>query len=298
MTEPKMEQTVENKENYVDETKLGMKYSPVSSHQNLSSPIRKRPERSPSPVRRRAKIIAPNESYRQHAASLRLPNYSSFSSYMPIEKPKYSSVSLWMKDALYKTYPEHAARSTYTSMFDDIVSAGPFSRNLYSTSRLIERSRSRSREQQVATRLSRSDSYYNRRTLNYMPVTYRNRDFSTPPISTIRYAPSRSGSFLSFMEYSGQKQHELARSSSRLLAYDGLSRTSSRSSIEMFYNSGRLSRVDSYIRDMDRRFEYDFPSNYTRCSTFRSYLPQIYAPAAGYRVCCSLFIAKISNHHF
>uniref|UniRef100_A0A0R3S7B0 Plakophilin-4 n=1 Tax=Elaeophora elaphi TaxID=1147741 RepID=A0A0R3S7B0_9BILA len=89
------------------------------------------------------------------------------------------------------------------------------------------------------------------------------------------------------MEYSGQKQYELARSSSRFSALDGLSRASSRSNIDMFYDTGRLSRVDSYVRDLNRNTEYGFPSSYAKYrSPSRPYLPQEYTPINGYRVRC------------
>ncbi|VDN43703.1 unnamed protein product [Gongylonema pulchrum] len=124
-------------------------------------------------------------------------------------------------------------------------------------------------------------------TSSYATPPIRTRDYSTPPLSSIHRAPSRSGSFISFMEYSGQKQFELARSSSRLSAYDGLSRASSRSNLEMFYDTGRLSRVDSYVRGLDDRIEHQFSSTYAKYhSPSRPYFPHEYTPVNGYRVRC------------
>lgn len=68
-----------------------------------------------------------------------------------------------------------------------------------------------------------------------------------------------------------------------------LEHCSSRSNIEMFYDTGRLSRVDSYVRGLDRRIEHEFPSTYAKYrSSSRPYLPQEYTPVSGYTVRCYL----------
>ncbi|VDP13214.1 unnamed protein product [Onchocerca flexuosa] len=285
--------------------------SPPGRHSPSS--VRKRQERSPSPVRRNATYKSYDQdfrlkfssnhqdTYRQKGPPPRMPSYLSFSSYTPVEKTTYSPISPWVQNNAQKYRNDYTAvstykpPSTYTSIFDDIVSSGPFSTSLYSTSRLLERSRSRSRELRNALRSKRSTSNYYRYTSNYATPPFRTRDYSTPPLSSVYHPSSRSGSFISFMEYTGQKQYELARSSSRLSAFDGLSRTSSRSNIDMFYDKERLSRVDSYVRDLNRNIEYGLPSTYMKYrSPSRPYLPQDYTPINGYRVCCLKFLSHYS----
>uniref|UniRef100_A0A2K6W354 Uncharacterized protein n=1 Tax=Onchocerca volvulus TaxID=6282 RepID=A0A2K6W354_ONCVO len=263
--------------------------SPPGRHS--PSPVRKRQERSPSPVRRNATYKSyDQDTYRQKGPPPRMPSNLSFSSYTPVEKTTYSPISPWVQNNAQKYRNDYTAvstykpPSTYTSIFDDIVSSGPFSTSLYSTSRLLERSRSRSRELRNALRSKRSTNNYYRYTSNYATPPFRTRDYSTPPLSSVYHPSSRSGSFISFMEYSGQKQYELARSSSRLSTFDGLSRASSRSNIDMFYDTERLSRVDSYVRDLNRNIEHSLPSIYMKYrSPSRPYLPKDYTPINGYR---------------
>ncbi|VIO87334.1 Uncharacterized protein BM_BM5950 [Brugia malayi] len=265
------------------------------ARQIISSPPRRR---SPSPVRRdtnRENRESKYKSYdqdthRQRGPPPRMPNYLSFSSYIPVEKKAYSPVSPWVQNAAQKYRNDYTAasaykpKSIYTSIFDDTVNSGPFSSDLYSVNRLLERSRSRSRELRNALRSKRSTSNYYRYTSNYATPPLRTRDYSTPPLSSVYHSSSRSGSFISFMEYSGQKQYELARSPSRFSNFDGLSRASSRSNVDMFYDMERLSRVDSYVRDLNRNTEYGFPSTYVKYrSPSRPYLPQEYTPINGYR---------------
>lgn len=55
----------------------------------------------------------------------------------------------------------------------------------------------------------------------------------------------------------------------------------------MFYDTERLSRVDSYVRDLNRNVEYGLPSTYAKYrSPSRPYLSQEYTPVTGYRVRC------------
>ncbi|KAM3725829.1 hypothetical protein ACO02O_02659 [Dirofilaria immitis] len=265
------------------------------THRRSPSPIRKRQERSPSPVRKKTTYGSTYMSYdqdkhRQRGPPARMPSYLSFSSYTPVEKTTYSPISPWIQNTTRKYRNDYTAvsiykpPSTYTTIFDDIVNSGPFSSSLYSTTRLLERSRSRSRELRNALRSKRSTSNYYRYTSSYATPPFRTRDYSTPPLSSVYHPSSRSGSFISFMEYSGQKQYELARSPSRFSAFDGLSRTSSRSNIDVFYDTERLSRVDSYVRDLNRHVEYGLPSAYAKYrSPARPYLTQEYTPINEYR---------------
>ena len=46
------------------------------------------------------------------------------------------------------------------------------------------------------------------------PVPLRSRDYSTPPSSMVSRAPTAGSSFVSFMDYAGAKQYEMARSQS------------------------------------------------------------------------------------
>lgn len=90
---------------------------------------------------------------------------------------------------------------------------------MYSTSRLLERSRSRTRERRQAFRQQRSASQYARYTAN-LPAPLRTREYSTPRSASVSRAPSRSGSFVSFLDYSGAKQYELSRNPSRGSLYE------------------------------------------------------------------------------
>ncbi|KAK6111047.1 hypothetical protein QQG55_42100 [Brugia pahangi] len=289
------EKKVPEKEKYAKEEQhaaVNERESLPPARQIISFPPRRR---SPSPVRRDTNRESKYKSYdqdthRQRGPPPRMPNYLSFSSYIPVEKKAYSPVSPWVQNAAQKYRNDYTAASTYkpksiyTSIFDDTVNSGPFSSDLYSVNRLLERSRSRSRELRNALRSKRSTSNYYRYTSNYATPPLRTRDYSTPPLSSVYHSSSRSGSFISFMEYSGQKQYELARSPSRFSNFDGLSRASSRSNVDMFYDMERLSRVDSYVRDLNRNTEYGFPSTYVKYrSPSRPYLPQEYTPINGYR---------------
>ncbi|VDK47048.1 unnamed protein product [Cylicostephanus goldi] len=95
------------------------------------------------------------------------------------------------------------------------------------------------------------------------PAPQRTREYSTPPSREYSRPPSRSGSFISFLEYSGSKNGELSRNASRTSIYDApLSRSYSRP--DLYVGAGRLSRVDSYVRDLHTPYEYEMPSTYDR----------------------------------
>ncbi|VDM20827.1 unnamed protein product [Wuchereria bancrofti] len=62
----------------------------------------------------------------------------------------------------------------------------------------------------------------------------------------------------------------------------------------MFYDTERLSRVDSYVRDLNRNTEYRFPSTYVKYrSPSRPYLPQQYTPINIYRT----YNSPLSQRH-
>ncbi|KAJ1352061.1 hypothetical protein KIN20_008250 [Parelaphostrongylus tenuis] len=112
-------------------------------------------------------------------------------------------------------------------------------------------------------RSQRSASNYYRLTSQY-PAPQRAREYSTPPSREYSRPPSRSGSFISFMEYSGAKNGELSRNASRSSIHDSALALSRSSSRDIFYGGGRLSRVDSYVRDLHTPYEYEMPSSYDR----------------------------------
>ncbi|VDM39198.1 unnamed protein product [Toxocara canis] len=293
------------------EEETPMKESRQEIPERVSPPPRARRERSPSPVRQKQAI--PHEvsfnhydqdSFRTKGAPTRLPTNESFSSYTPVEKAAYSAISPWVQSSPRKYHTDYSRLSTYRSpslylsQFDEMVSTGlnlqelpklaivklpltgAFSASLYSTNRLLERSRSRARERKHAMRSARSASNYYRYTSTYATTPIRTREYSTPPSSILTRQPSRSTSFISFMEYSDAKQHEMMRSRSRSHGLESLySRSGSRINIEPFYETGRLSRVDSYVRDMNRQYESRVPSAYAKYrSSSRS---SIYAPLDG-----------------
>ncbi|VDM56457.1 unnamed protein product [Angiostrongylus costaricensis] len=208
------------------------------------------------------------EDSHRHIPPPRIPTMTSFSSWSPLDRSTYTPVSPFVVNP-YKYRNEYTANcdyrpsNNYLSQFDDIVNTGAFSSALYSTTRLIERSRSRTRERRQAMRSQRSASNYYRLTSQY-PAPQRAREYSTPPSREYSRPPSRSGSFISFMEYSGSKNGELSRNASRSSINDSALALSRSSSRDIFYGGGRLSRVDSYVRDLHTPYEYEMPSNYDR----------------------------------
>uniref|UniRef100_A0AAF5I2X7 Uncharacterized protein n=1 Tax=Strongyloides stercoralis TaxID=6248 RepID=A0AAF5I2X7_STRER len=197
----------------------------------------------------------------------KLQSNSSFSSWMPTESASYTPKSPYVLNTAYKYKTDYISSyrppsSFYTTMFDDIVSTGPFSSSLYATNRLLERSRSRTRERKSALRNIRSSSNYTKY-ISSAPSPMRTREYSTPPTRELSRPPSRSGSFVSFMEYSGAKQYELARDSSRNNIFDGLCRSASRGDVDLYSGSGRLSRVDSYVTKMNHNYDYETPKTYS-----------------------------------
>ncbi|KAI1710363.1 hypothetical protein DdX_10721 [Ditylenchus destructor] len=198
----------------------------------------------------------------------RLPTSTSFSSYSPPERTQYQSISPWVSTAgkyrnEYTVGMAPVASTPYTSLFDDIASTGPFSSSLYATSRLLERSRSRTRERRNAMRSQRSASNYYRFASQY-PAPLRTRDYSTPPSAAVSRAPSRAGSFISFMDYAGKSHYDLVRNPSRGSLYDStqaLSRSTSHG-IDYFLGGGRISRVDSFVNNLNSRYEWGVPSTY------------------------------------
>uniref|UniRef100_A0A0K0D3R9 Uncharacterized protein n=1 Tax=Angiostrongylus cantonensis TaxID=6313 RepID=A0A0K0D3R9_ANGCA len=132
---------------------------------------------------------------------------------------------------------------------------GAFSSALYSTTRLIERSRSRTRERRQAMRSQRSASNYYRLTSQY-PAPQRAREYSTPPSREYSRPPSRSGSFISFMEYSGSKNGELSRNASRSSIHDSaLALSRSR------YTRNFCSKKEKRNKNSVLRYEYNQLSN-------------------------------------
>uniref|UniRef100_A0A9J2NZV6 Uncharacterized protein n=1 Tax=Ascaris lumbricoides TaxID=6252 RepID=A0A9J2NZV6_ASCLU len=256
--------------------------------QHVSPPPRPRRERSPSPVHRKPAAVPretsfvhyDQDTFRTKGAPPRLPTYASFSSYTPVEKPTYSALSPWVQSATgkyrseYSSIGSYRSPSLYLSMFDELVSTGPFSSSLYSTNRLLERSRSRTRERKNAMRSARSASNYYRYTSTYAAAPVRTRDYSTPPSSAVTRPPSRASSFISFIEYSGAKQYELARSRSRSYGFES---PYSRSG-HVFYSraqvSSRFTKQDAcrestvmcvkWIDDMNRGYPAHMPSTTRR----------------------------------
>ncbi|XGW33532.1 hypothetical protein V3C99_017720 [Haemonchus contortus] len=249
---------------------------PVRQRAASPSPPRRARPSSPSPERRPARdYTSYDQDSHRHVPPPRLPTTTSFSSWSPPEKSSYTAISPFVTNPNkyrneYTASCNYRPNNTYLSHFDDIVNSGAFSSALYSTTRLIERSRSRTRERRQAMRSQRSMSNYYRYlydsyTSQY-PAPQRAREYSTPPSREYSRPPSRSGSFISFMEYSGSKNGELSRNASRSSIYDSaLSRSGSRvNNADLYYGGGRLSRVDSYVRDLHTPYEYEMPSTYER----------------------------------
>ncbi|KAF7635687.1 hypothetical protein Mgra_00004929 [Meloidogyne graminicola] len=231
-----------------------------------------RPERSPSP------------DLKAETKPARMPAGESFSSWTAAERDSYKPISPWVDRSSkyrneYTVGEPPAAPTAYTAYFDDLVTSGPFASSLYSSSRLLERSRSRTRERRHALRSqSQSRNYFRSvvestnplflyRFASQLPAPLRTRDYSTPASSLISRAPTAGSSYTSFMDYAGAKQYEMARSQSlqRSPLYQSnlaLSRSTSRGGIDYYLGTGRSSRVDSYVDSLHRPYDWNVPSNY------------------------------------
>lgn len=163
----------------------------------------------------------------------RVPVHTTYSSYAPADSykssytPYSSSITPARKYQNEYTSSYNYRRSTpsYVSTFDNYVSVGSFSQNLWSS----ERSRSRTRDRYSSR--ERASSSYSR----YGPtqLASRRRDYSAPPVSSrpsstySSAAPSRQTSYSNLLSYVESKNNELRRdrSRSRVSDYD-LSRSS------------------------------------------------------------------------
>uniref|UniRef100_A0A915M5J9 Uncharacterized protein n=1 Tax=Meloidogyne javanica TaxID=6303 RepID=A0A915M5J9_MELJA len=268
-----------------------------------------RPERSPSPVSFRREpasrdYMPYDQDLKGETKPARMPAGESFSSWTAADRDSYKPISPWVDRSSkyrneYTVGEPPAAPAAYTAFFDDLVTSGPFASSLYSTSRLLERSRSRTRERRHALRSqSQARNYYKSvvestnplflyRFASQLPAPLRTRDYSTPPSSLISRAPTAGSSYTSFMDYAGAKQFEMARSQSlqRSPLYQSnlaLSRSTSRGGIDYYLGTGRSSRVDSYVDSLHRPYDWNVPSNY---ETYRaSNRGQIgFAPLSNYQ---------------
>ncbi|KAL7077563.1 hypothetical protein ACQ4LE_003449 [Meloidogyne hapla] len=248
-----------------------------------------RPERSPSPVSFRREpssrdYMPYDQDLKGETKPARMPAGESFSSWTAADRDSYKPISPWVDRSSkyrneYTVGEPPAAPAAYTAFFDDLVTSGPFASSLYSTSRLLERSRSRTRERRHALRSqSQARNYYKcvvestvplfrYRFASQLPAPLRTRDYSTPPSSLISRAPTAGSSYTSFMDYAGAKQFEMARSQSlqRSPLYQSnlaLSRSTSRGGIDYYLGTGRSSRVDSYVDSLHRPYDWNVPSNY------------------------------------
>lgn len=232
------------------------------------------PPESPAPIRssRRAEVDGgagaeykayDQDSHREDVPA-RLPSSTSFSSWATAERTDYKPISPWVNSSSkyrneYTVGEAARPKPAYSSYFDDLVSIGPFNSQLYSSSRYLERGRSRSRRRAGAGR-----NLY--RFSSQIPAPLRTRDYSTAPTGWASRAPSRASSFISFLEYSGAKQYDLARS--RSLSRPGslynsnlaLSRSSSRGGVDYYLGTGRMSRVDSYVSNLHTPYEWKLPN--------------------------------------
>ncbi|KAI6201537.1 hypothetical protein M3Y96_00852800 [Aphelenchoides besseyi] len=250
--------------------------SPPAARATSPSPPPRHRAQSPSPPPRRGRDAAPSGDYTSYdqdshreTIPARIPAATSFSSWNPPERSSYQPISPWVNTS-QKYQSEYTSNSTYhppntyTSMFDDLVNTGPFSQSLYATNRLLERSRSRTRERRQAFRSQRSASQYLRYS-SQLPAPLRTREYSTPRSSSVSRVPGRYGSFTSFLDYSGSKNYELSRFGSRGSLYDStqaLSRSNSRGNIDYFLGAGRMSRVDSFVNNLNSRYEWQVPANH------------------------------------
>ncbi|CAJ0577355.1 unnamed protein product, partial [Mesorhabditis spiculigera] len=250
--------------------------SPVPERR--SSPPARRASPSPPPRREPQRITQTYDDYDKDShrkiPPAREPVGESFSSWTPADSgKKYESISNYASDVSKKYDSGYSSSYTptvqaYTRKFDDYVSTGPFSNALYSTSRLVSRSRSRTRERRNSRRAQRSSSNYYRSMFSSAlpaPAAMHSREYSQPPPSAVIRTPGRSTSFASFIDYAGQKNYELQRTSSVVAdSANALSRSSSRGNVDLYLGGGRLSRVDSFVNHMDTPYEAYQPASYER----------------------------------
>uniref|UniRef100_A0A914HSD1 GDT1 family protein n=1 Tax=Globodera rostochiensis TaxID=31243 RepID=A0A914HSD1_GLORO len=284
----------------------------VSEEETEAPPGPPRPERSPSPMQRREpsardRDYMPYDQDTLHeTVPARLPTATSFSSYSPAERETYKPISPWVDQSSkyrneYTVGEPPVAPAAYTAFFDDLVATGPFASSLYSTSRLLERSRSRTRERRQALRSqSQARNYY--RFASQYPAPLRTRDYSTPPSSYLTRAPTAASSFVSFIDNYGAKQYDLARSQSlhRKSVYNSnmaLSRSVSRGGVDYYLGSGRMSRVESYADALHSRYEWNMPSSHDMY--YASNRGQVgYAPLANYQSYVSGLQRSLSREKF
>uniref|UniRef100_A0A183CER3 Trichohyalin-like n=1 Tax=Globodera pallida TaxID=36090 RepID=A0A183CER3_GLOPA len=284
----------------------------VSEEETEAPPGPPRPERSPSPMQRREpsardRDYMPYDQDTLHeTVPARLPTATSFSSYTPAERETYKPISPWVDQSSkyrneYTVGEPPVAPAAYTAFFDDLVATGPFASSLYSTSRLLERSRSRTRERRQALRSqSQARNYY--RFASQYPAPLRTRDYSTPPSSYLTRAPTAASSFVSFIDNYGAKQYDLARSQSlhRNSVYNSnmaLSRSVSRGGVDYYLGSGRMSRVESYADALHSRYEWNMPSSHDMY--YASNRGQVgYAPLANYQSYVSGLQRSLSQEKF
>ncbi|KAH7715680.1 Protein T23E7.2 f [Aphelenchoides avenae] len=265
--------------------------TPVRARRESPSPPPRaaREERAASPGRPQHERPPPREyvPYDQDShkeiAPTRLPTAPSFSSWVPTEKMGYQPLAPLAVNYEYRYKndypgaPEYRPQRAYSQIFDDTVSTGAFGQNLYSMNRLVERSRSRTRERRNAYRSHRSATSYSRYTQLY-PAPTRTREYATPRAASLSRAPAPAESFVSFMEYAGASQYDLQRSASQYL-YGGNGLTRATSHVNLPYEGigRRASMLDRYVANLHTPYEYNVPSTYegTYRTSSRSHLTYI-----------------------
>ncbi|CAJ0568723.1 unnamed protein product, partial [Mesorhabditis spiculigera] len=274
--EPQAEEVVDEPQEEAAPEPEAKEPSPVPERR--SSPPARRASPSPPPRREPQRITQTYDDYDKDShrkiPPAREPVGESFSSWTPADSgKKYESISNYASDVSKKYDSGYSSSYTptvqsYTRKFDDYVSTGPFSNALYSTSRLVSRSRSRTRERRNSRRAQRSSSNYYRSMFSSAlpaPAAMHSREYSQPPPSAVIRTPGRSTSFASFIDYAGQKNYELQRTSSVVAdSANALSRSSSRGNVDLYLGGGRLSRVDSFVNHMDTPYEAYQPASYER----------------------------------
>jgi hypothetical protein len=176
--------------------------------------------------------------------------------------------SLYNPKEVSSPWPSYRGSTAYklsrinTSVFERFYNTA-FDRSLQPTERMLERSRSRTRDRNRAMRSHRSTStHYSSLMNSYVApsVPIRNREFSTPS----SLGPSRSGSYISLANYASGNSYDLGRSESRGSLYDsrptsGLSYSSSGN----LYGAGSgLARADSFVSAYDDHYDDGYSSNY------------------------------------
>jgi len=268
-----------------EESKVTIEPAEEAARREVSPPQerlsrRDRAEHEERPVR------APvDTSYTASTPIARTPTYVTYSSWAPASDYRSAYIPAYSAYLRPSTYyqsdvasPYVRPVSAYVRQFDSYVRTGPFGQSSYATDRARTRSHSRGRSHYSYS------GYYTPQPLR------RNREYSLPS----RYAqasgppssaPSRSGSFVNFMDYIVNTDRNLRRSISRTSSFSEeaapVSRSVSRTILPTpadtinYWYTKQIEHVGNYVSRLNRVYDnnvYGYTSRYNTSRPYTGYL--------------------------